>query len=679
MKLTRKLIAAVLSVCMVMALLTSASAAELEATYSPASYKDIAITTYSRMLAFKRDGAVPAADQTGKYGLISPNGTVLVPFQYDKLSLLGDGMFTAKNGSALSIIDAAGKVLFTPSSDCTGIYYQNKVIRIEKNHDDLSFEYYTPGTWESTTEDAYEGSSSSSGETDTTPDVLESYAHWHRAGDYYKVRTSDGKRGLLNSQGEAIIEPGDYTYVGSPNPDGYVSVTSENGGNVTTSIYNISNMSDTPKTVNKYVSTEVYFRHLTFSEDGQKWGMMGIDETVKLPAQYSVIDIGWDDGYIRTEASVENDYRTLYGMYDQDCNEVFATKYTWIVYEGDGYYTLEDEAKYGLSKVSGSTATQIIPCTYNRLDFYTPQYVEVNDGDKYTALNVSSGTAVKVIESSQALDVFGNDYYTPGLLIGNADLAIKIDGYTGSILPFIVSTGSSPDTVYIDYKSGLETNRLTGIQASNIDADGWFVYKDTSTGLYGFAHLGKDTPDPIENTITIAASANGTVTADKATAATGDTVTITATPAQGYQCSGITVTTATGVKVEPTGSGASYTFVMPAEAVTVTGQFKLPENANLRIGNVTPDVVGFAKVKVSGMMADRVYVIRLAESDKLDKNSAILVVNNQTEYAFTCKAGQNISVLEFEKMADLQGVTGADGKVHLTPITEKSHTSARIG
>ena len=49
MKLTRKLIAAMLSVCMVLALLTNASAASLKANYGAASYYDIAVTTYSQI------------------------------------------------------------------------------------------------------------------------------------------------------------------------------------------------------------------------------------------------------------------------------------------------------------------------------------------------------------------------------------------------------------------------------------------------------------------------------------------------------------------------------------------------------------------------------------------------------------------------------------------------------
>ncbi len=62
---------------------------------------------------------------------------------------------------------------------------------------------------------------------------------------------------------------------------------------------------------------------------------------------------------------------------------------------------------------------------------------------------------------------------------------------------------------------------------------------------------------------------NGTVTADKAEAAEGATVTLTATPAENYVFGAWTVTTESGTSVEV----EDNTFVMPAEPVTVSATF----------------------------------------------------------------------------------------------------------
>lgn len=84
-------------------------------------------------------------------------------------------------------------------------------------------------------------------------------------------------------------------------------------------------------------------------------------------------------------------------------------------------------------------------------------------------------------------------------------------------------------------------------------------------------------------TVTVAAAANGTVTADKATAQMGDTVTVTATPDKDYELSKITVN---GTAI--TGN----TFTMPAENVTVAAEFK-------KIGSAGAEIVVPEGVSVS--------------------------------------------------------------------------------
>ncbi len=71
--------------------------------------------------------------------------------------------------------------------------------------------------------------------------------------------------------------------------------------------------------------------------------------------------------------------------------------------------------------------------------------------------------------------------------------------------------------------------------------------------------------------VTVADTENGTVSVDKTEAAEGDTVTITAEPADGYEVDAIKVTKADNSEVTVADDN---TFVMPAEAVTVTVTFK---------------------------------------------------------------------------------------------------------
>ena len=81
-------------------------------------------------------------------------------------------------------------------------------------------------------------------------------------------------------------------------------------------------------------------------------------------------------------------------------------------------------------------------------------------------------------------------------------------------------------------------------------------------------------------TVTVPTAENGTITADKATAQEGDTVTLTVRPAEGYVLQSLTATCAAAapgtVPLQEKGEGI-YTFAMPAGNVTVTGTFALEE------------------------------------------------------------------------------------------------------
>jgi hypothetical protein len=77
---------------------------------------------------------------------------------------------------------------------------------------------------------------------------------------------------------------------------------------------------------------------------------------------------------------------------------------------------------------------------------------------------------------------------------------------------------------------------------------------------------------PVYN-IDITPSANGTVTASVSSAIEGATVTLTVNPASGYGLKPGTLLV-NGGTVGLSGSGLSYSFVMPAAAVTVTAAFE---------------------------------------------------------------------------------------------------------
>ena len=88
--------------------------------------------------------------------------------------------------------------------------------------------------------------------------------------------------------------------------------------------------------------------------------------------------------------------------------------------------------------------------------------------------------------------------------------------------------------------------------------------------VFGFASCKTD-DDPTYYTVTIASTiTNGTVTTNKTSAVAGDTIKLTATPADGYALDSFSVTDANTNAITVT-NGA---FTMPASNVTVSATFK---------------------------------------------------------------------------------------------------------
>lgn len=75
-------------------------------------------------------------------------------------------------------------------------------------------------------------------------------------------------------------------------------------------------------------------------------------------------------------------------------------------------------------------------------------------------------------------------------------------------------------------------------------------------------------------TVTVNTAANGTVTANPVISASGNTITLTVTPADGYELNTLAVTNTAGNSIALTDRGNGvYTFTMPASNVTVSAAF----------------------------------------------------------------------------------------------------------
>ena len=129
---------------------------------------------------------------------------------------------------------------------------------------------------------------------------------------------------------------------------------------------------------------------------------------------------------------------------------------------------------------------------------------------------------------------------------------------------------------------GMEVLAPEGVYAANITIAGLNIGAVFMEGSEpSLETIAPDFTIGMKNTITVSDSTNGTVTADKASAAVGELVTLTITPDKCYLLDTLTVMQGeTPVEV-----AEDNTFIMPAGKVTVTVQFKCDGH----VGNTTID------------------------------------------------------------------------------------------
>lgn len=198
--------------------------------------------------------------------------------------------------------------------------------------------------------------------------------------------------------------------------------------------------------------------------------------------------------------------------------------------------------------------------------------------------------------------IFNKD--KPMITVYEDNTKAKIAGYFSSLQ---AAVDAAKDKEYIlmdmDY-SGSTTINMTGkARTIYVQANGKnIVVANASGGLAEYnangteytIKLNRDTQVVQTANITVASVTGGSASVSANPAKVGDTVRITLSPASGYTAAGVTVRTENGQAVTVSGSGTSYTFVMPSGKVTVTPAFNKVQQTNATVTVSNPSIGGTA-------------------------------------------------------------------------------------
>ena len=187
--------------------------------------------------------------------------------------------------------------------------------------------------------------------------------------------------------------------------------------------------------------------------------------------------------------------------------------------------------------------------------------------DSLTVTKVSGGTVAVTTDGNDGSFTMPDENVTVSAAFKKIDYTITVNSMANGTVT-AAATAQMGDTVTLTVSpaAGYQLGALTVKDADNNDVtvtgNVFTMPADSVTVSAAFT--------AIDYTVTVAAPTNGTVTASKATANIGDAITLTVTPATGYQLESLTVKDGSNNTVTVTDNK----FTMPAGSVTVSAAFK---------------------------------------------------------------------------------------------------------
>ncbi len=288
----------------------------------------------------------------------------------------------------------------------------------------------------------------------------------------------------------------------------------------------------------------------------------------------------WEVEYTSNSLSITNrQYSTCKIRFD-NTNTRFVLATSSSNLSIDLYEQQQASSTYTVTCATGLTGGSITASPNSEVESGATVTVTATPNDCYEVTSVTTTPSTTVTDN-------GNGTYTFTMpasdVTVNATFAVKSFNVNLSACSngdLYITGGNVTNHLVSDalYVCEVACNSSVTLEIKNITAGseflGWRVNGAivSTANPWTFTATETVSPTPVfgqKYTVTCAAATNGSISADKATAAETETVTITATPATGYELETLTYTPDGGSAVTISGT----TFQMPAANVTVNATF----------------------------------------------------------------------------------------------------------
>ncbi len=429
--------------------------------------KKTSLTKSEPACLFEKSGLLCVQNANGTWDFINNKGEVVVKTDYIIKEPSGEAfgeldVAVFKNDYKCAILNSKGEELISFTNSDTEKYminptFEHGIATVSKFLADSTTSY---------------GVVTSKGEL--LVDFIWASAEITRMG-YIQVQNSDGKWGVLDNSGKAVVEP-------SFDDDRSLPYFSENGlaAKQENGKYGYINTADEWVIKPEYDHADSFQPNgLAIIKDGSYYSVINEEGNIITTNSYDHID-----KYSNGVAVVISD--KTYGLIDEKGEEIVGTKYSKIELVSSGFAKVKLEEKYGYITLSGK---EYIKCDYEKIGHVGSNgYVAAYDGSKWGYLDKKGKWAIEPIYQSAEEFIDGYALVKDGKYgLIDEEGNIIIDNKYDKVLGYTVNGTSAVKQErkwQLINKSGNVICNIPNESLWYYPGDGFFVSMDEETNQY---------------------------------------------------------------------------------------------------------------------------------------------------------------------------------------------------